>query len=178
MKTKAMIFCMALVSWGTYAQHDHAMSGSHDQMKMDQTKMDPGRAMFTDVKLGKAYGHYIQLKDALIASNSNRAKKLAGKLQKSLKGVGGSSTAREAAANLASTANLVEQRKVFSSLSNEMAALIKDGKLSMGYVYQEYCPMANNNQGAYWLSNEKQIRNPYLGDKMLTCGSVKATIQQ
>lgn len=182
MKTKAMIFCMALVSWGTYAQHDHSMGGSHDQMKMDQMKMDqtnmyPGMVMFTDVKLSKVYGHYIHLKDALIASNSSRAKKVAGKLQKSLKDVGGSSAVRRAAVNLAYTADLVEQRKAFSSLSNEMTALIKDEKLSMGNVYLQYCPKANNNQGAYWLSNEKQIGNPYLGDKMLTCGSVKATFQ-
>ncbi|MBA4058359.1 MAG: hypothetical protein C0490_26815, partial [Marivirga sp.] len=51
------------------------------------------------------------------------------------------------------------------------------GKLSMGILYLEYCPMANNNEGAYWLSNEKEIKNPYFGDKMLKCGSVKETIQ-
>ena len=33
--------------------------------------------------------------------------------------------------------------------------------------------MAFDNQGAYWLSNAKQIRNPYFGEKMLTCGEVK-----
>ena len=30
--------------------------------------------------------------------------------------------------------------------------------------------MAFNNEGAYWLSDAEQIRNPYFGDKMLTCG--------
>jgi Cu(I)/Ag(I) efflux system membrane fusion protein len=32
--------------------------------------------------------------------------------------------------------------------------------------------MANNNMGAKWLSTEEQIRNPFYGDAMLTCGSV------
>jgi hypothetical protein len=47
----------------------------------------------------------------------------------------------------------------------------------MGSVYVAYCPMANNNEGANWLSNDKEIKNPYFGDKMLRCGSVKETIQ-
>jgi hypothetical protein len=58
-----------------------------------------------------------------------------------------------------------------------MTTLIKSSKLSAGALYLEYCPMANNNEGAFWLSNEKQIKNPYFGDMMLTCGSVKETIQ-
>jgi hypothetical protein len=33
--------------------------------------------------------------------------------------------------------------------------------------------MAMNNEGAYWLSTSEKIRNPYFGDQMLTCGSVK-----
>jgi hypothetical protein len=58
-----------------------------------------------------------------------------------------------------------------------MKSLVKASKLSMGSIYVEYCPMANDNEGAYWLSNEKQIKNPYFGDAMLKCGSVKETIQ-
>jgi Cu(I)/Ag(I) efflux system membrane fusion protein len=27
--------------------------------------------------------------------------------------------------------------------------------------------------GAYWISDSKEIRNPYFGDAMLTCGEVK-----
>jgi Cu(I)/Ag(I) efflux system membrane fusion protein len=37
--------------------------------------------------------------------------------------------------------------------------------------------MAFNNEGAYWLSDSEQIRNPYFGDKMLTCGVVKEKLQ-
>jgi Cu(I)/Ag(I) efflux system membrane fusion protein len=36
--------------------------------------------------------------------------------------------------------------------------------------------MAFDFDGAEWLSDSDQIRNPYFGDKMLTCGSVEDTI--
>jgi len=138
--------------------------------------MDQNIAMFKDAKLGAAYEHYLHLKDALVASKSDDAKKGAGELQKALKDVSGSASAIDAASKIAASSDLNEQRKVFSTLSNEMTTLVKGGKLSMGMLYLEYCPMANENTGAYWLSNEKQIKNPYFGDMMLTCGSVKEMI--
>jgi hypothetical protein len=36
--------------------------------------------------------------------------------------------------------------------------------------------MAFNNTGGFWLSDSKTIRNPYFGDKMLTCGQVRETL--
>ncbi len=171
MKTKMMMICLALVSWGTYAQHDHhAMQG-------DTKKMDQNIAMFKDAKLGTAYEHYIHLKDALVASKSDDAKNAATELQKALKEVSGSNAALDAVAKLVSISDLSEQRQLFSTLSNEMTTLVKGGNLSSGSLYLEYCPMANDNAGAYWLSNEKEIKNPYFGNKMLKCGSVKETIQ-
>ena len=170
MKTKMMMIYLVLVSWGAYAQHDHAGHG-------DDKKTEKDMAMFKDAKLGKAYEHYVHVKDALVASKADEAKMGAGELQKALKEVSGSTAASEAASKIAASSDLKEQRKVFSTLSNEMTALVKDGKLSMGMLYLEYCPMANGNTGAYWLSNEKEIKNPYFGDKMLKCGSVKETIQ-
>jgi len=164
MKTKMMMLCLVLGSWGALAQKD-------------DKKMDQDMAMFKDTKLGTAYEHYLHVKDALVASKSDEAKKGAGELQKALKDVSGSAAAGEAASKIAATSDLKTQRKAFSALSNEMATLVKDGKLSMGMLYLEYCPMANGNTGAYWLSNEKEIKNPYFGDMMLKCGSVKETIQ-
>lgn len=34
-----------------------------------------------------------------------------------------------------------------------------------------------NDKGAYWINGDKSIRNPYFGEKMMTCGEVKETIQ-
>lgn len=164
-----MMLLLALVSWGAYAQHEHA---EHDKKKMEK-----GTAMFKDEKIGTAYEHYAHLKDALVASNQAEAKKAADALQKSLSSVKEGKKAADEASKVAAAASLDHQRKAFSELSNEMATLLKGGKLSMGELYLEYCPMANSNEGAYWVSNEKAIKNPYFGDKMLKCGSVKETIQ-
>lgn len=169
MKTKMITLCLVLGSWAAFAQHDHAKKG-------DEKKMDQNRAMFKDAKLGTAYEHYIHVKDALVASKADEAKKGANELQIALKDVDGAATAIEVASKLANLSDLTAQRNLFSTLSNEMATLVKGGKLSMGMLYLEYCPMANKNTGAYWLSNEKEIKNPYFGDKMMKCGSVKEMI--
>lgn len=169
MKKMMMIALAALVSFGAYAQHDHA---GHDEMKTDQ-KM----AMFKDDNLGAAYKQYARLKDALVASNQAEAKEASKALQQSLSSVKEGKKAASEAAEVSGASSLEDQRKEFSDLSNEMASLLKGGKLSMGELYLEYCPMANNNEGAYWVSNEKAIKNPYFGDKMLKCGSVKETIR-
>ena len=57
-----------------------------------------------------------------------------------------------------------------------MIELVKNSGLSTGEIYVDYCPMAMNDKGAYWLSNRKDIRNPYFGDKLMTCGEVKETL--
>lgn len=99
-------------------------------------------AMFKDAKLGKAYQHYVHLKDALVASKPDEAKKGAAELSKALTVAKGSAASIELAAKLTNTSELDEQRKLFSTLSNEMATLVKGGKLSMGMLYLEYCPMS------------------------------------
>jgi Cu(I)/Ag(I) efflux system membrane fusion protein len=44
-------------------------------------------------------------------------------------------------------------------------------------IYVQHCPMADNNKGADWLSTEKEIRNPYFGSSMLTCGEVTSELK-
>lgn len=44
-------------------------------------------------------------------------------------------------------------------------------------LYIEFCPMAFNNKGASWISEIKEIKNPYFGDAMLTCGEVTKVIK-
>jgi hypothetical protein len=131
---------------------------------------------FKDAKVETAYKDYIQLKNALVASKTEEAKDAAGKLKTSLASVKDGKNAMAEAAKISKATGLDEIRKTFASLSSEMKTVVKAGQVSKGELYLEYCPMANNNAGAYWLSNEKEIKNPYFGDKMLKCGSVKETI--
>ncbi|HRK52666.1 MAG TPA: DUF3347 domain-containing protein [Cyclobacteriaceae bacterium] len=168
MKRISLMFLVVLFSSTAFAQHDHAKHG--EQQKQENM------VMFKDKKMGNAYEHYLHLKDALVASNQADAKKAADDLQKSLVNVTDGKMVADEAAKVANAASLEDQRKAFSGVSDMMAMLVKGGKLSMGMLYLEYCPMANNNKGAYWLSNEKEIRNPYFGNGMLTCGSVKEMI--
>lgn len=169
MKKIMIMLSLALVSWGANAQHDHAGHGAQASTQ----KMEP---MFKDKALGTAYGHYIHLKNALVASDQQEAKKGGDGLTKALAGVPKADKALAEAKKVAQATTLEEQRKAFTSLSNEMATLVKDAEITKGELYLEYCPMANGNKGGSWLSNEKEIRNPYFGDKMLKCGSVKETI--
>lgn len=66
-----------------------------------------------------------------------------------------------------------EKRKNFVFLSTVMAKSVKAFGYGNQKLYVDYCPMANDNKGAYWLSRTKEIRNPYLGQKMPTCGEVR-----
>jgi Cu(I)/Ag(I) efflux system membrane fusion protein len=36
--------------------------------------------------------------------------------------------------------------------------------------------MAFEGKGAYWLSENKDIRNPYFGKKMIDCGDTRETL--
>jgi hypothetical protein len=65
-----------------------------------------------------------------------------------------------------------KQRIAFGHISSAIYGLAKNAGLKNAGIYHEYCPMAFNDKGAYWLSNEAEIKNPYFGKKMLECGEV------
>ena len=69
------------------------------------------------------------------------------------------------------------QRLLFGSISGSMYSLLKNVELSNARVYHEYCPMAFNEKGATWLSEEAEIKNPYFGKKMLECGEVTDSLK-
>lgn len=70
---------------------------------------------------------------------------------------------------------IAHQREHFDMLSNDIYDLVKSFG-SEQTLYLDHCPMYNDNKGANWLSEVKEIRNPYLGKKMPTCGTVKEEI--
>lgn len=77
------------------------------------------------------------------------------------------------AGKIAEAENIQQQRVYFALFSTNMAAVAKAIKLTDQPIYQLYCPMKK----AYWLSSEKEVRNPYYGSKMLTCGEVTGPIK-
>ena len=70
-----------------------------------------------------------------------------------------------------------QQRTQFIALSNNITSVTKTLKINAETTYLQFCPMANDGKGAFWLSQENKVKNPYYGKSMLTCGSVKETLK-
>lgn len=71
--------------------------------------------------------------------------------------------------------NLETMRQHFAMLSENILEMTESFGLEKEKVYRHFCPMAFDNKGAYWLSEIEEIRNPYYGEAMLTCGEVRET---
>ncbi len=82
------------------------------------------------------------------------------------------------AKEVAQAEDIEVQRERFVEITAGVYDMLKTFNANEHDVYYAYCPMAFDNTGAYWLSDKKEIRNPYFGSKMLKCGSVKETIAE
>jgi hypothetical protein len=82
-------------------------------------------------------------------------------------------SAKENAEHIGDNAGKLDhQREHFVLLSKDTNDLINLFGTKQK-LYQDFCPMADDGKGAIWISETKEIKNPYLGAKMPTCGSVK-----
>jgi hypothetical protein len=127
--------------------------------------------------LNAVYQQYLLLSDALIKSDMAAAKETGMALELGAKAMQGGQLLASLAAKITAADDLEIQRSLFAQLSNEMIAKMKHTGLQSGEVYVEFCPMALNDKGAFWLSNQKQIKNPYYGESMLDCGEVKEILR-
>ncbi len=82
----------------------------------------------------------------------------------------------ETAKSISQSESLDQQRQDFIALSLYWIQALQAFALPTP-TYVAYCPMADSDQGAYWLSAEPGIRNPYFGAAMLKCGEVKQTFK-
>lgn len=121
---------------------------------------------------------YYAVKDALVAGNASLAStnaedflKTANSIDYKIISEGNINALVKDATSISVTKDIKKQRDYFANLSSNMAALAKAMKLSDQPVYETYCPMKK----AYWLTNNKTIKNPYFGSAMLSCGKVTAT---
>ncbi|WP_316753243.1 DUF3347 domain-containing protein [Pedobacter gandavensis] len=76
----------------------------------------------------------------------------------------------------ANVGNIKHQREHFETLSQDIYDLVKGFGASQK-LYVDHCPMYNENKGANWISESKDISNPYLGQAMPTCGTVKEELK-
>lgn len=135
---------------------------------------------------------YLQLKNALAKDNGKDAAAAGNEIVATLASVDMKSLSKEQMKSYmdiaddlkehaehigANAAKIEHQREHFVMLSKDVADLIKTFGNGGQTLYKDYCPMANDGKGATWISELKEIKNPYQGSKMLTCGSVKETIK-
>ncbi|MCC8360926.1 DUF3347 domain-containing protein [Salinimicrobium sediminilitoris] len=151
---------------------DHNM----DNMNVNLDDGAQGDLAFNNQNMEAVYNHYMHVKTALVNTNAEEAKSGAQMMTEALQNAGGNEEALNAAQTIAQTDDINVQRTTFQDLSDAMENMLT-GELSSGEVYKQYCPMAFDGKGAYWLSSSEEIRNPYYGDKMLKCGSVRDTIK-
>lgn len=134
---------------------------------------------------------YLQLKNALANDNGNDAasagntmvtafaqfdrSKLPADKSKTYEDI--ESDAKEHAEHIGKNgSNIKHQREHFDMLSKDIYELVKTFGAGQ-QLYYDHCPMYNNNKGADWISEKKEISNPYLGKEMPTCGTVKEELK-
>lgn len=158
--------------------HDHAAMAQHDSPpgKTAATDLTTGTVKLKDDRLNAVYLQYIQLTDALIEADVDAAKIAANAIEAGATGVTGGKTLASAAARISAASTVQTQRKAYGSLSGDMMRLVKESGLAEGQVHVQYCPMAFDNEGATWMSSTREIRNPYMGESMLSCGETQESI--
>jgi hypothetical protein len=143
----------------------------------------------TSFTINEIVSSYLKLKNALVkddskgaanagkaiysALNSIDSKSLDAKLKKEYVDI--ADDAKEHAEHIGDNSGKIEhQREHFAMLSKDINDLIKTFGTTQK-LYQDYCPMYDEGKSGYWISETKEIKNPYFGSQMLTCGSVRKT---
>lgn len=152
------------------------------EVSVSQNTKDALKPLFTE---------YLTMKDALTNDNLDDAKKAGTNILKTIEGVnmslftgeshtvwmGLSSDLKNTLQHVQHFKNLGEVRKSFHQLSDIMIRLEITFDANDKTLYVMHCTMANNNKGADWFSTSKEIKNPYYGQAMLTCGEVTKEIK-
>jgi copper chaperone CopZ len=158
-----------------------------DSMQNDQTTF---AKMHEVTQLKAIFDNYFLLKDALVKSDQKSASLMAKNLLSTINEVKMDkltpqehtvwmkvmSSLKSSTDKLSTSTNLDKQRNAFMDISANMYGLMKVSKLD-ATIYYQHCPMYNGGKGADWLSKENEIKNPYYGSQMLTCGKTVETIK-
>jgi len=162
--------------------HDHNHHASSNKKEMSHGDM-------TTIKSSKSnliVASYLQLKNALVADDADEAAVAAKVMIKAFKGFDMSEfsqeqqkeikeiieDASEQVEHISENADKIDhQREHFEVLSTDVADLLAIVGTEKT-LYITYCPMVKSS----WLSETKEIKNPFYGKKMMTCGSVKSQI--
>ncbi len=154
---------------------------------VESVKTDPE---FT-AQLTTVFDNYLKMKNAFVASDPKQVSNEARNVEKSLKSVDMEllkgdahmawmdqlKTLNSEIKTIAGSSDISAQRQAFAKFNEAFYKSLQLFRLKNDTAYYHYCPMASDNKGAYWLSETKEIRNPYFGEDMLECGETRDTIK-
>ena len=142
--------------------------------------------------LKQVVDHYIHIKNGLANDNSAEAASGGKAMEKALKNIDKSlftveqkkiydedeEELKEHAEHIGSNGDDIKhQREHFSLMSEVMYDIVKSFGGGQA-LYHDHCPMYNKDKGgAMWLSETKEIKNPYFGSEMPKCGTVEEIIK-
>ena len=146
-------------------------------------------AKFKD-QLTCVFDAYLKMKNAFVATDVQTVTKEAKNVEKALQEVNMEllngdahmawmeqlKTLNPEIKAITGSSDIAKQRLAFSKFNEAFHNSLKTFGLKNTTAYYQYCPMANNEKGAYWLSEIKDIRNPYFGEDMLGCGETRETL--
>ena len=177
-----------------FTGHDHGEMVGNEEIAVREDAMDTGTfaevsSEFTQ-QLAAVLDPYLNLKNALVASDAEQAATAAKQTQQALEEVDMAlvegeahqqwmrylNIMQEALSTIKNHATLDTQRTAFAPLSQALYRSIRQFGVTGLDVYYQYCPMADSDEGAYWLSEQKTIENPYFGEAMLRCGETQETL--
>lgn len=187
----AVILAIATASCNNGSNTESKKTEDTTQAKNITTQESAKRDANVNGSMKEMVAQYLQMKNALANDNGKDAatagkafvesmgkmdkNSLTGDKKKKWDDV--SDDAKEMAEHIGDNANKIEhQREHFDMLSQDMYDMVKTFGAGQT-LYTDFCPMYNDKKGAMWLSEAKEIKNPYLGKKMPTCGSVKEEIK-
>lgn len=155
------------------------MEGMEGMEGMDRNQQETSAAVDTEGE-PEFLVNYMDVKNAMVNDNYEQAKQAASKMENSLKQSELNEEQRnnlvELSKQFAEAEDIGRQRQHFTELSHEVYKIVQENDVTDKTLYWAYCPMAMDNEGGHWLSYEKQIQNPFMGQRMPKCGSVKETI--
>ncbi|MCM4156630.1 DUF3347 domain-containing protein [Gramella sp. AN32] len=172
----AMLMIIALTSCVDKAAEQSVEINTPEEVKNAEKKTaDVADQDFIDGMTGKIWHNYLEIKMALTNDDVKEVKDISNSMADSFSEE--RAAMKTIAEKMADTDDLETQRKLFAEFT-ELAGPMFEEALSGGTIYKKFCPMAFNKKGAYWYADVSEIKNPYFGEKMLNCGSVKKTIKK
>ena len=168
-------------------ENDSTMNMENSTMTMDNNTEKSASSQSSNASINEVVANYLKLKNALVNDNSKEAANSGNALIATIGKVDMNSIskeqmkdymdiaddAKEHAEHIGSNGgDIAHQREHFVMLSKDMNDLIQLFGTNQK-LYLDFCPMADDNKGAVWISETKEITNPYFGKDMATCGSIK-----